>query len=77
MTEEKEVTIDWEEYVKSEVNALLNNLLPSCKEGGIVINYKKAIKENTEAGPVYSNDKVIGVELILDFNFIKEMDKPV
>jgi hypothetical protein len=77
MTEEQENSVDWEDYVRSEVSALLDTILPSCKEGGLVINYKKAIKERTEAGPVYKDNKVSGIEIVLDFNFMEDIEKPV
>lgn len=73
---EKQRTEDWEEYVRSEINAMLDVFLPNCAEGAVVIKYKKAILEETEAGPVFKEDSAVGVEIILDFNFLHEAPIP-
>ena len=74
--EEHKSTEDWESYVESEVLAALANFLPVSINGNIGILYKKAIVEQTEAGPVYDNKKVIGVEIVVDLNFAEAIDKP-
>jgi hypothetical protein len=77
MSDDKNTTEDWEEYVRSEVEALLNNFLPVSSSGNLGIRYKKAIKEQTESGTIYHEDKVTGVELILEFDFTEDMPKPM
>jgi hypothetical protein len=71
----KQVTEDWEEYVRSEVSAALDMFLPDSKDGKLGVIYKKALRENTEAGPVYHDNKVDGVEIIISLNFQEVMDK--
>lgn len=71
--EEIKTTDDWESYVRNEVNIMLDLFLPYSVNGNIGIVYKKLLIEETEAGPVYDDSKVVGVEVVLDFNF----DQPI
>jgi len=70
-----QTTEDWEEFVKSEVLAALELFLPNSKDGKLGIVYKKTVRENTEAGPVYYENKAEGVEIIISLNFQEVMDK--
>ena len=76
MSEEKKVTEDCEKYVRSEVAGLLDTFLPNCSDGAVAIKYKKTVQEETESGPVYIDDRASGVEIVLDFNFIEDIDMP-
>lgn len=74
---EEKTTEDWEEFVRSEVEALLSNILPLSVKGGVGIQYKNLIKEELESGPVYDDTKAVGVDILLSFDFGEEIDKPV
>lgn len=74
---EVETTKDWELYVRNEVTSALDTFLPAAKDGNLGFIYKKAVIENTEAGLVYDEGKVSGVEIIIDLNFSEITDKPV
>ena len=69
------VTEDWETYVRSELNAILDKFLPVSTSGDISIGYGKVIKEKTEGGIVYDESKVAGVEVVLKFNFVGDVSK--
>ena len=73
--EVKETTEDWEEFVRSEVTAALNNFLPYSGEGKLGIIYKKSVVEETESGPVYDENKVSGVEIVISLEFPEAIDK--
>ena len=75
IVKEAQTTEDWEEYVRSEVLAALDMFLPISKEGKLGISYKKAVRENTEAGLVYHENKAEGVEIIISLNFQEVVDK--
>jgi hypothetical protein len=74
---EVETTEDWELYVRNEITSALDNFLPFAKDGNLGFVYKKAVIENTEAGLVYDEGRVSGVEIIIDLNFSEVIDKPV
>ena len=71
------ITEDWEEYVRSEVNSLLDAILPVSVRGAVGIQYKNLVTEELEGGPVYDDSKVIGVDIVLSFEFEKELEKPI
>lgn len=73
----KEVTRDWEAYVRSEVAGILAALLPVSTTGVVGIVYKNLIMEETEGGPVYDDTKAVGVEVVLSFDFGGEIVKPM
>lgn len=75
--EGKATTEDWEVYVRSEVNALLDKLLPACVSGQLGIQYKNLIIEETESGLVYDDTKAVGVDVVLSFDFGGEIVKPL
>lgn len=76
-TETKEATEDWEAFVKDEVTSALAKFLPYSTDGKLGIVYKKAVKENTEAGPIYSDKLAEGVEIIISLDFLKAIDKTI
>ncbi len=73
----KEVTEDWEAYVRSEVAGILDALLPVSTTGAVGIIYKNLITEETEGGPIYDDTKAAGVEVVLSFDFGGEITKPM
>ena len=73
----KEVTEDWEAYVRSEVAGILDALLPVSATGIVGIVYKNLVMEETEGGPVYDETKAVGVEVVLSFDFGGEIVKPM
>lgn len=77
MKDEKRTTEDWEEFVRAEVNGVLDNLLPASVNGNIGIVYKNLVTEELESGPVFDETRAIGVEIVLSFDFGKEIDKPM
>lgn len=70
-------TEDWEKYVRSEVNAMLDRLLPVSVNGNVGVVYKNLIIEETEAGPTFDETQAVGVEVVLSFDFGKEIKKPM
>ena len=75
VTASVDATDDWETYVRSEVNALLDKFLPLSTGGDVSIGYGQVIIEETEGGPVYDDDKVAGVEISLKFEFVGDVSK--
>ncbi len=75
--DDRRETMDWEEYVRSEVAGMLDKLLPHSVNGNIGIVYKNLILEETEGGPVFDDTKASGVEIVLSFDFGEEIDKPM
>jgi hypothetical protein len=71
-------TDNWDEYVKSEVMSLLNSILPSSEKGAIGVQYKNLVVGESESGEqIFDNSKAIGIDIILSFDFGKEIDKPM
>ena len=68
MSEIKE-TVDWEEYVRSEVAAMLDLYLPETISGNVGIKYTRPVKEQYEGHVEYDNTKVSGVTIQLVFDF--------
>jgi len=63
----------WEDYVKLEVNTLLDTFLPHSANGNVGIRYMHPVKVQYEGGEEYDTEKYSGVEIILIFNFDKEL----
>ena len=74
--EKEKKALEWEEYVRSEVTALLDMYLPAAKNGIVGVKYTHPIKARYETGPIYNEDKAIGVNLAIGFEFIEEFDIP-
>lgn len=68
--------LEWEEYVRSEVTSLLDMYLPAAKNGIVGVKYTHPIKAKYETGPVYNEDKAIGVNIAIGFEFLEEFDVP-
>lgn len=69
MEETAKQTEDWEAYVRSEVVGALDTFLPYSDSGNIGVSYKKLVKEQLESGPVYDQNQVVGVKLVIDLQF--------
>jgi len=63
----------WEDYVKLEVNTLLNTFLPYSATGNVGIRYIHPIKAQYEGTEEYDEEKYSGVEIVLIFNFEEEL----
>lgn len=74
--EKEKKALEWENYVRSEVTALLDMYLPMAKNGIVGIKYMHPIKARYETGPVYEEDKAIGVNIAIGFEFLGEFDIP-
>lgn len=74
---DKEITEDWEAYVRSEVESILNSVLPISKAGAVGIVYKNLVTEELEGGPVFDETKAVGVDVVLSFDFGGEIKKPM
>ncbi|MBV5347166.1 hypothetical protein JZU46_02970 [bacterium] len=75
---DKEVTEDWEAYVRSEVNSLLDSVLPGSIAGHVGVSYNKVVEGAMEGGaPIYSATKVNGVNILLSFEFGSEVEKSI
>lgn len=75
--EEKEkIALEWEETVRSEINSYLDMYLPVARNGIVGIKYEHPVKEKIETETIYKEDKAIGVNLRIGFEFIEEFDIP-
>jgi hypothetical protein len=75
--EEKEKrALEWEKTVRSKVNSYLDMYLPVAKNGIVGVKYNHPIKEKTETEVTYKEDKAVGVNLAIGFEFIEEFDVP-
>jgi hypothetical protein len=72
---EKKV-LEWEEKIRSKVNSYLDMYLPAAKNGIVGVKYTHPIKAKYETGPVYNEDKAIGVNIAIGFEFLEEFDVP-
>lgn len=69
-----EKDIKWEDYVRNEVNALLDIYLPFCKTGTVGIKYEHPVNYQLEDGTkVFKDHLCSGVTLNLVFEFDKEL----
>jgi hypothetical protein len=61
----------WEEYVRGEVNALLDTFLPESMSGNVGVKYENPVKEiNPKTGAaVLDESKATGVFLSIKFDF--------
>jgi hypothetical protein len=78
LTEEEKLkgALEWEKYVRGEINALLDMFLPFSKNGIVGLKYVNPEKERYESGVVYKEDKAIGVNIAIRFDFDEEFDIP-
>lgn len=68
-----EENMTWEDYVRLEVNALLDTFLPHSANGNVGIRYLHPVKVQYEGSEEYDDEKFSGVEMILIFNFDEEL----
>jgi len=74
MSEDTELKgTSWEEYARSEVNALLDMFLPDTDAGNIGIKYNHPIKARYETHTEYDENKVNGVEIRVVFKFSSDL----
>lgn len=74
--EKEKKGLEWEKYVRSEISTLLDMYLPVAKNGVVGVKYTHPIKAKYETGPVYKEDKAVGVNIAIGFEFIEEFDIP-
>lgn len=74
--EKEKKALEWEKYVRSEITALLDMYLPAAKNGVIGVKYTHPVKAKYETGIIYKEDKAVGVNLAIGFEFIEEFDIP-
>lgn len=74
--EREKKALEWENYVRSEVTALLDMYLPMAKNGIVGIKYMHPVKARYETGPIYDENKAIGVNIAIGFEFLEEFDVP-
>lgn len=67
---------NWEDYVRKEVNSLLDTYLPNAKGGIVGIKYINPVKAKYESHTVYETDKASAVQIVLEFGFEKIIDIP-
>ena len=73
-TDREKAAKDWEDYVRDEVNTLLNVYLPVSKNGNIGIKYYKDVLQRTESGVRYDETKAVGVQMHIVFEFAQPVD---
>lgn len=64
----------WEEWVRGEVGAALDIYLPISKAGHVNLSYSSVVLEQTEAGPVFSDNMKDAVMISLIFDFKEPID---
>lgn len=72
----KEVTEDWEAFVRSEVSGALDTFLPFSVSGDMGVSYKRPVLEVTESGTRYDKKKADGVTIVIDLKFAESVDSP-
>lgn len=72
---DNEVT-NWEDYVRDEINKLLDTFLPVSESGNVGIRYAHPVIEVTESGPSLDDSKAVGVNINLIFTFTKPINTP-
>lgn len=83
MADEKQLTPEqaakeWEEYVRSEVNTILNKLLPEAISGSWGMKYvRPIIRIDPMSGqPIEDTTKATGVKLIIELIFAGTIEFP-
>jgi len=83
MADEKQLTSeqvakDWEEYVRSEVNTILNKFLPEAISGSWGMKYVRPIlKIDPMSGqPIEDTTKAKGVSIIIELVFADTIEFP-
>lgn len=66
---QEDVEMSWEDYVKTEVNALLDTFLPHSSNGNVGIKYIHPVKVQYEGSAEYDDELYAGVEIRLVFEF--------
>lgn len=71
-------TLSWEEYVRNEVNSLLDTFLPVSVNGNVGIRYKKPLVsiQPGNVNPVYDEAHAEAVQVSLVFQFGETIDIP-
>lgn len=78
IVDDKGTTEDWELYVRSEVQSLVDTFLPVSVHGDVGISYKRLAEGFAEGGaPIFNEKKVVGVTVLLSFDFEDAIDKPI
>jgi len=73
---QQEVSVDtWESDVRSEINALLDRLLPPSVSGSIQLKYSDLVLIELETGTEYDNTKAVGAQVIINLNFDNPINK--
>lgn len=67
----------WAQYVRSELNALLDIYLPNSKSGTVGVNYRHPITARHPGYDEWDETKAAGVEIRIVFDFEEIVDKPV
>lgn len=79
LTEEEkaELAKKWEEYVRSELNSILDIYLPDAIAGNIGIKYAHPVVESYENGDRKIDEtKAVGVSVHINFKFKGQVDIP-
>ena len=71
----EEAVDTWEDNVRTEIARVFDNLLPISSTGCIQVKYRDLVLMQTEAGPMYDNTKVSGVDVLISFDFVDSFDK--
>jgi len=68
----------WEDWVRNEVNSALDIYLPISKIGHVNLSYSAVVLEQTEAGPVFSDNlkDAVMISLVFDFKDPVDITKP-
>lgn len=79
LTEEEktELAKKWEEYVRNELNSVLDIFLPDAMAGNVGIKYAHPVVESYENGDKKIDEtKAVGVSIHINFKFKGQVDIP-
>ena len=65
---------EWEQEVRDKIYEFVSNMLLVSKECNMATRYFKEIKEQFETHTEYKQDKAVGAELRIVFNFVEPID---
>jgi hypothetical protein len=75
--EKEDLAKEWEEYVRNEVNALLDIYLPDAIAGNVGIKYANPVIESYEDGTKKTDeDSAVGVNIHINFRFKGQIEIP-
>jgi len=67
----------WDGHVKQQVSQLMSTFVPISESGNLGIVYRKTETGRFESGPVYDENLVSGVEIVISLDFSQPIERPI